>query len=180
MGVMYLHCKPSCPNFPEAGPGHTLYSPSLSRSLPSQDHAAQSATTRGRSGAPAVGLRPRRGAKGRLRGGVGALEVEEGSRCLQRPRREQLCCPPRWPLEPPPHTARQYVNTALPVLLARTIFALGIWVGRHGDRHPQDRKRPRSANCISLISLGVCLWGSLIVSSVWTLSLPVPLSGYCQ
>lgn len=98
-----------------------------------RDRTASTTATRGQYGI--VGLSHWGGVKGSLQGD---LEVKGGWRYLRSPNREPFFSarPPFWPLGPPPHPVRHYVNTALRLLLAWTIFALGIWAGRYGYRQP--------------------------------------------
>lgn len=90
---------------------------------------------------------------------------------------------------------RHYVNTALRLLLAWTIFALGIWVGRYGDRHPPGPEEAEESQ-LHLLDLplilslgqwiqsfhsGVCLslplsLGTVIKSGILLLSCLVPIS----
>lgn len=76
---------------------------------------------------------------------------------------------------------RHYVNTALRLLLAWTIFALGIWVGRYGDGHPPGPEEAEASqlhlpDLPQILSLGQFD----TAFSFWTLSLLVSLSGYCH
>lgn len=107
-----------------------------------RDRPASTTATRGQYGI--VGLSHWGGVKGSL---LGDLEVKGGWLYLStKPQsRAALVCPPFWPLGPTPYPVRHYVNTALRLLLAWTIFALGIWVGRYGYRQPPGREEAKGS-----------------------------------